>query len=731
MKIKLKIMSGSISVVMLTYNNYEKFTRCMSSLGPFIHDRRVKEFIVLDNGSYQPELKDALRSLDHQIKKFRVIFSDTNLGIARGRKYLFDIAGGDYIVSFDSDVVMLNPRGFVEVLYKTLEMEGMVLVGGGGGDHPFFPSMEREDIVNQNSPESPDQIRKVDEVAGWFHGFKKKNLKKHGGFLEMDEQFTPFWGEDSDFCLQIRVNGGKSCIMGKGLVAHQWSSCDKKETQTTLEQMWIKFQKKWYPRFNGALNFKVDEKFYEDNYPESKKMIQKREHYLKVGMIKGNFYSKGVVHHLFPEVGFLDNTKLRYGDEEMTLLEFDKKYFTLENIEKECFHVVESNIPEDVDDLVIFSMKDKQRGFQVLKSLISLQYLNIVVVIPEGNILNELSELSKKYELKYAICYFPEYNFDLIDFSVAFRVISQTVRAKRVINIGTQRDLEKFTSIPLSLLNNDNVSENKMTSIDRFNLSILNEVISLNRNMGWNSNCCYIEDYDYLKKLFETYPMRTVLDRCLRIPQSHSNFVSPRCCPTYAYQKLFGFMKSKNLDAATLSICVVKIDTEKDLERARNNLKYFSKTEIVVLNNGELKNPSLRSLGCDNYHHFSGNHPVEKIWGSGLSGVDLNKYSNVVFTDLDYELVEDVDEFLERSRFNNVSFLKRGEEYSQSLFSVVTEDMNTFFGEISRDGGKIGDAMKKISLTPIWIENKTEEGDEIVLSYEKHGRDMGEDFPMI
>ena len=261
-------MSGSISVVMLTYNNYEKFSRCMSSMGHFIHDRRVKEFIVLDNGSYQPELKEIIRTLDYQVRKFRVIFSDTNLGIAKGRKYLFDIADGDYIVSFDSDIVMLNPRGFIEVLYKALSIENMTLVGGGGGDHPFFPSMEREDIINHDSPEKPDQLRPVDEVAGWFHGFKKENLAKHGGFLEMDEQFTPFWGEDSDFCLQIRVNGGKCCIMGKGLVAHQWSSCDKKDTQSTLEDMWIKFQKKWYPQFGGVLDFHVDENFYEENYPD-------------------------------------------------------------------------------------------------------------------------------------------------------------------------------------------------------------------------------------------------------------------------------------------------------------------------------------------------------------------------------------------------------------------------------------------------------------------------------
>ena len=84
------------------------------------------------------------------------------------------------------------------IFYKTLDIENMMLVGGGGGDHPFFPSMERENIINHESPKNPEELKIVDEVAGWFHGFKTSILKKKGGFLEMDEQFSPFWAEDSD-----------------------------------------------------------------------------------------------------------------------------------------------------------------------------------------------------------------------------------------------------------------------------------------------------------------------------------------------------------------------------------------------------------------------------------------------------------------------------------------------------------------------------------------------------
>ena len=132
---------------------------------------------------------------------------------------------------------------------KAIKLKDMWLVGGGGGNHIFFPTIFRTDINNLPSPEHPQQVTLVDEVAGWFHGFRRDRLKKFGGPLYMDELFTPFWGEDSDFCYQIKLLGGKCCILGQGNLGHAWSSCDKKENHKTIETMWKKMTDKWYPKF--------------------------------------------------------------------------------------------------------------------------------------------------------------------------------------------------------------------------------------------------------------------------------------------------------------------------------------------------------------------------------------------------------------------------------------------------------------------------------------------------
>ena len=60
-------------------------------------------------------------------------------------------------------------------------------------------------------------------------------------------------------------------------------------------------------------------------------------------------------------------------------------------------------------------------------------------------------------------------------------------------------------------------------------------------------------------------------------------------------------MKNKNLERKILSLCILKIDDEDEMERVKNNLKYFSETEIMIFNSGELKNPNLDNETSENW----------------------------------------------------------------------------------------------------------------------------------
>ena len=229
-----------------------------------------------------------LKTLNKQVNKIRVMFGTDNLGIAKGRKLLYEEAKGEYILSFDSDIAIVNPGLFMEVFFNCMSKEDIWLVGGGGGNHVFFPSLELDDVNNLVSSENPKEVLFVDEVAGWFHGFRSSMLKHNGGQVYMDEQFSPFWGEDSDFCFQIRQLGGKCCIMGKGLISHSWSSCDKQETRAGLHEKWEQLVAKWYPKFGDKFKFDYfDKDFYLENYQQDFNFEHPKSHYYKFGSIKG------------------------------------------------------------------------------------------------------------------------------------------------------------------------------------------------------------------------------------------------------------------------------------------------------------------------------------------------------------------------------------------------------------------------------------------------------------
>ena len=83
------------SIVMLTWNNHDTFKRCITSMTPLILDERVQEVIILDNGSHEIALQKLLSQTEKNYNKIRVIYSSENLGIAKGRKYLFDLCKGE------------------------------------------------------------------------------------------------------------------------------------------------------------------------------------------------------------------------------------------------------------------------------------------------------------------------------------------------------------------------------------------------------------------------------------------------------------------------------------------------------------------------------------------------------------------------------------------------------------------------------------------------------------
>lgn len=180
---------SKFTLLILTHNRLEAVMDCFDSLASTLARDDVQT-VVLDNASTDGTW-DYLSTLE---RVTRVQFPE-NLGVAGGRERLLTLATGYFIGFLDSDVVVGD--GWLDRHSQILDtMPNVGLVGVGGSmvlpDWAGFTAAARQDS-------------EVDCVSGYDQLFRRE-LLDYG--LHIDAAAFPhFWGEDSDFCFQVRALG--------------------------------------------------------------------------------------------------------------------------------------------------------------------------------------------------------------------------------------------------------------------------------------------------------------------------------------------------------------------------------------------------------------------------------------------------------------------------------------------------------------------------------------------
>jgi GT2 family glycosyltransferase len=182
-----------ISVVMLTHNDHHGARRCLESMLAVLPDAMFEELILLDNASTD-ETRELVLSLDG-VDKVRVIRSDSNLGVARGRNRLFALARGAIVASLDSDVEIAG-TGFFRDARALLVRDPRVGICGASGYRVHFSGGQLH-----LKPYTRDGS--VDCVSGFCQVFPRQLLQQ----VQIDTAFSPFWCEDTDFCFQAKARG--------------------------------------------------------------------------------------------------------------------------------------------------------------------------------------------------------------------------------------------------------------------------------------------------------------------------------------------------------------------------------------------------------------------------------------------------------------------------------------------------------------------------------------------
>ena len=131
--LKKKCEKPLVSVVILTFEGIGVTQNCLLSLIMCNRDEIDYEIIMVDNGSTDPEVKEFLNKLERiPDTNIKVVYNDTNRGVAGGRNDGVAVAKGKYIFFVDNDVIFLK-EGAIANLVHTIQ-DGYVIVGYNKGN---------------------------------------------------------------------------------------------------------------------------------------------------------------------------------------------------------------------------------------------------------------------------------------------------------------------------------------------------------------------------------------------------------------------------------------------------------------------------------------------------------------------------------------------------------------------------------------------------------------------
>jgi GT2 family glycosyltransferase len=225
----------TISIVMLTHNDMGGIARTLERFLPLVEDDLFCEMLILDNGSTDGT-SEYLQSVTSS-SKVRVILSAVNLGVAKGRQALFAAAKGDLIASLDSDV-SVNGTGWFLRAKEALHKSPRIGICGCSG---YLARLGANSLFLR--PWNYDS--RVDCVSGFCQFFPKKLLET----VQLSDDFSPFWCEDTDFCFQAIQNGYQvRHISGNGELDHTYHSITSRRDDPRKQRHEALLARKWKDR---------------------------------------------------------------------------------------------------------------------------------------------------------------------------------------------------------------------------------------------------------------------------------------------------------------------------------------------------------------------------------------------------------------------------------------------------------------------------------------------------
>lgn len=232
----------NLSVIILSYNTKEMLRKCLIALEAEIaKDTKTKyEVIVVDNASTDGSLSMVEKEFPAVIR----IHNKSNVGFAKGNNPGVRVAKGEYVLFLNSDAILEKqteeyPLRFLLSFMDDHPQAGAItcrvnLSNGEIDDacHRGFPTpwnslchfsglgklFPHSKVINgyHLGYQHLDQVHEIDALAGAFMLVRRK-AGDHAGWW--DEDYF-FYGEDLDFCYELKQKGWKIFFVPDVTVVH-------------------------------------------------------------------------------------------------------------------------------------------------------------------------------------------------------------------------------------------------------------------------------------------------------------------------------------------------------------------------------------------------------------------------------------------------------------------------------------------------------------------------------
>ncbi|MDI6654718.1 MAG: glycosyltransferase family 2 protein [Candidatus Hydrothermarchaeota archaeon] len=201
-----------VSIIILNWNGKELTKNCLNS----IRERTEYpdyEVIVVDNGSTD----GSVEMLEREFPEVKLIKNDRNLGFGRGNNQGMEIAQGEYFFLLNNDTLVT--RGWLTNAVEIMESDNRIASVGS----TLIPPSE----VGQVEYIQRGKDRQRDTVCGAAMLMKRKAAKRIGMFDV--ENFSPIYGEETDWHYRARALGYTVIETKKSVVVHIGSVATKKQ----------------------------------------------------------------------------------------------------------------------------------------------------------------------------------------------------------------------------------------------------------------------------------------------------------------------------------------------------------------------------------------------------------------------------------------------------------------------------------------------------------------------